>query len=405
MSTSRPRSAAKIAAALRNSPIYVDDRLARELPAKNRKRLETELAKAPRPVFLLVVPIRKTEGEWGDGEQLANSVHARLDAAGTYVTLDADFENHLQAYPFGLGETQESQAKDAAWAANLERGLWDATLADRLERCVQLLVTGQGSAAYRKARAEPGSDRTGGSTGAEQGEERDGFPVLPTTVAGTAVLLAVGGLVWLRRRGDEAPRVGLVPREVFRTARKASLTRLRETASAATVAFGEEVSEAGLDSPDPRVAANVQRALDAYQAAGMVLEKARDLPDYAGVLVLVDTGREALAAARAVAGRRRPDRPSPLCFFNPLHGDSARTAKWRPLGQRRGLKVPVCAECGSALASRRLPDTLPARSDGADIPYYEVSADRSVWAATGYGAFAGDLIERILRGEHRRAAG
>jgi hypothetical protein len=37
-------------------------------------------------------------------------------------------------------------------------------------------------------------------------------------------------------------------------------------------------------------------------------------------------------------------------------------------------------------------------------PYLEADPSRSVWAATGFGVFCDDLVERILRGDlhHRR---
>ena len=55
------------------------------------------------------------------------------------------------------------------------------------------------------------------------------------------------------------------------------------------------------------------------------------------------------------------------------------------------------------MAERRAPEVLTDRVDGHDVPYFEVDADRSVWAATGYGALRDDLDARILRGDLRRS--
>ncbi|MFI6981738.1 hypothetical protein ACIBSV_24505 [Embleya sp. NPDC050154] len=55
-----------------------------------------------------------------------------------------------------------------------------------------------------------------------------------------------------------------------------------------------------------------------------------------------------------------------------------------------------------------VPDILTARvADGAYLPYYEVPAERSVWSATGFGAFGGDLVEQVRRAlpGGRRAVG
>jgi len=50
--------------------------------------------------------------------------------------------------------------------------------------------------------------------------------------------------------------------------------------------------------------------------------------------------------------------------------------------------------------SVRCPETATTscRVHGRDVPYYEVDPSRSVWAATGYGQFCDDLIERVLAG-------
>ena len=89
----------------------------------------------------------------------------------------------------------------------------------------------------------------------------------------------------------------------------------------------------------------------------------------------------------------------PLCFFNPLHGVSARYVTWSPISQRQGLTVRACNECARRVKRRREPDALRCHVHGRDIPYYEVNPKHSVWAATGYGQLRHDLIERVLAGE------
>ena len=41
---------------------------------------------------------------------------------------------------------------------------------------------------------------------------------------------------------------------------------------------------------------------------------------------------------------------------------------------------------------------LYCREHGREIPYYEADPKHSVWAATGYGQFSDNLIERVLAG-------
>jgi hypothetical protein len=139
--------------------------------------------------------------------------------------------------------------------------------------------------------------------------------------------------------------------------------------------------------------AQLGQALDAYQAAGKVLDQASGVCDLAGVLVLTQFGRNAAEATQAA---RPVPKARPLCFFNPLHGAAGHEIRWRALGERETLDVHVCDDSSRAAAQHRLPDVLVDRAAGQEVPYYEVDPEHSVWAATGYGQFADDLVQRIL---------
>lgn len=115
--------------------------------------------------------------------------------------------------------------------------------------------------------------------------------------------------------------------------------------------------------------------------------------------MFVRLGRD---AATASGGGARAPAAVPLCFFNPLHGVSARRISWRPIGQRQVLSVRGCAECAKRVRRRRQPDALTCHVHGRDVPYYEIDPKQSVWAATGYGQLRDDLIERVLAGQSRR---
>lgn len=118
----------------------------------------------------------------------------------------------------------------------------------------------------------------------------------------------------------------------------------------------------------------------------MTLDAATSLADLAGVLVLVNLGRGG----------------PPLCFFNPLHGTSARLVTWRLIGTREQLRVPACTDCQHAVSRYRPPEVLPDTVGKKHVPYLEVDPERSVWAATGFGVLSDDLVDRILRGDLRR---
>ena len=145
------------------------------------------------------------------------------------------------------------------------------------------------------------------------------------------------------------------------------------------------------------------RGRDAYQAAGKVVDAARDLPDLAGVLVLVDRARDALASARSLAEGGRKIPPSPLCFFNPLHGDATVTVDWRPIGQRDRLRVQACRACSKAVRSHRMPsDQAPHHMPGAFFYWIEgeAAATNPALLASAVGAL--DRVTLAMR--HRPQA-
>lgn len=222
-----------------------------------------------------------------------------------------------------------------------------------------------------------------------------------TTVSGTgrAVLAGAGGVMftrWTRRRGAPADEFLGAPSIAMGIAQQAQEDEARERARREILELGELLGRPG-DQPCGDVRLQ-QRALDAYAAAEKVLDRAHDIADLAGALVLAHEGRHAFGAATAAAKGKKPPAAVPLCFFNPLHGVSARQVAWRPLGQWRAVEVRGCDECARRVKRRRPPDALSCRVHGRDVPYYEIDPSRSVWAATGYGQFCDDLIERVLAG-------
>ena len=404
-----PSPGQRLAAALRRSPIYVDPSVASALPRAERRRLIAKIAEAPAPVFVVLVPLVEG-GTWSDADQLATVVHDRLGRDGIFITF-GDRGTDLVAREWG----GDHQARDAAWAVRLDRAMDGAPLADRLSRIVDLIISGTGTREYERVSAEidARARRRRESGGAPPGTAPDddghdgGGLALPLGAAGLAAAGVAGLVLWRRRRMAAALRDAdglLLPRTVFATASRAGEDRLREQASREVLAFGELLDDSDVPASDERARALMTRALDAYQAAGKTLDAARGVPDLAGVLVLVDQGRDALASARSVA-KGGPEIPAmPLCFFNPLHGDATTGIDWRPLGRRRRLRVRTCRECARAVRDKRTPDVLMDARSGRDVPYYEADPAQSVWAETGYGQLRDDLVHRVLRGDLNRNA-
>ncbi|SNR85055.1 hypothetical protein [Actinomadura mexicana] len=395
-----PTPGERLAAALRRSPVHVDPSLASALPAAARRALIAKLRRAPAPVFVVLVPIVKG-GTWTDAEQLATVVHDRLGRDGIFITFDDDSQD-LRAREWG----GDHRADRAAWAVTLDRAMDDAPLADRLSRVADLIVSGTGQQEYDRVSAEIDKRYKArhGTPPPGRGAEGGGLALpLGAGAAGAAAAGAAGFLLWRRRRMASVRREGerlLMPRTVFATANRATEDQLREQASREVIAFGELLDDSTVPTSGERPRTLVARALDAYQAAGKTLDAARGVPDLAGVLVLLDQGRDALASAQAVAKGRPEIPPVPLCFFNPLHGDATSELDWRPLGSRRRLSVRTCRPCARAARDKRTPEVLTDRRDGREVPYYEADPSRSVWAETGYGQLRDDLIERVLRGDN-----
>ncbi|MET9291161.1 hypothetical protein [Streptomyces sp. NPDC003077] len=206
-------------------------------------------------------------------------------------------------------------------------------------------------------------------------------------LAAGPLLVLTATFLLLRRRSrlrDLAAPFAL-PRSVFAAARQADAAALREQAA-------EEVARLAQEARAPHTEpARAQSALASCSTAETVLGQARGIPDLAGVFALVSEGRAALA--------RTPD-ALPLCFFHPLHGPALRRVPWRPSADRDHIRVAACDGCLRALRGRRTPQVLVDRLDGAEVPYYTVPPERSLWSATGYGSLlTGESLTTRIRRE------
>ncbi|MEV0170936.1 hypothetical protein AB0I00_07390 [Streptomyces sp. NPDC050803] len=380
-----PSPGERIAGALRASPVYVDDSYAEAVPPPKQRQLARQISATGLPIKVVLTPLTKGDSFDGEADTLAAVVRDRLPQRELIlITTDGTFTDSLNGYEWPADTHQTSDAVAAAGFLDETR---NAGLADLTAKAVELVAEGDGTAVYEEAMDDLSSPR---STPAPA--PTDTASSWPTWATAAAAALAVSALaafllVRHRRRTPRLPRV-------FATARAADETALRQRASAEAVALGEAAQAA-----DATTTPGLQRALDAYAAAGTVLDAARGVPDLAGVLALVTEGEDAL---------RDTPSPLPLCFFNPLHGRAIRRTTWRPLGRRDRAQVAVCTLCAAALHTRRAPEVLTdATPTGTLVPYFEVPVERSVWAATGYGSLlrGGEtLAGRVARGDFTRSA-
>ncbi|MFJ4818826.1 hypothetical protein [Streptomyces sp. NPDC088801] len=363
----------RIANALRTSPVYVDAAYAEAVPPSRQRQLSDRIRRTGLPIKVVLIPLAKGDAFDGESDLLAGTVRDRLPERRDLVliTSDGDFPDSLQGYEWP-GDTH--QARSAVAAAGFLDEMRDAGLADLTAKAVDLVAEGKGEQRYEEAMSDlggtarptqSGSD-SGSDSGSGSGSAMTGWWLLIAVPALALTVLATRAAL-LRSRTAPA-----VPQLVFTTARAADEAQVRRRAEAEVLALGEATRAA-----DVAATPGLQQALDAYAAAGTVLDEARGVPDLAGALALAQEGRDALAGSPGL----------PLCFFNPLHGRAALRTGWRPLGRRDRLDVAVCQECADALRDRRAPEVLTdTDEDGRTVPYFEVPARRSAWAASGYGS-------------------
>ncbi|MGW7068533.1 hypothetical protein ACWGII_10615 [Streptomyces sp. NPDC054855] len=411
-SPAAPSPGQKVADALRKSPVYVDAAYADSVPPARQKQLVRQIEKTGLPIKVALVPLVQGDAYDGESDAFAEVVRDRLAQRELILVTGGDrWTGDLHGFEW---PEEKQQAADAVSTVGFLDEMKDAGLAEQTEKAIELIARGDGTKAYEEATADLGKATSGGSGSGshpEAGNEEEGSSswLLPTAIA-LAAALAVGGLffVGVRRRGrgrrNRYPSATgspfAFPKAVFAAARAADEEALRRQTEAEVTALGETAAEA-----DPASTPALQRALDAYAAAGKVLDSARGLPDLAGVLALVAEGRDALAPADGTAPS-----PLPLCFFHPLHGRAALRLRWRPLGRRDQLNVAACDECATAVRSRRAPEVLTDTHEGRALPYFEVPPEQSLWAATGYGSLLRDterdgLAARVGRGEFPRGRG
>lgn len=194
------------------------------------------------------------------------------------------------------------------------------------------------------------------------------------------------------------------------------------------VDVGEQLSgsELSLGNGEEQAAREYRLALDAYMAAGKLLDEATEPVELAGVSALLDiaVARFATATARH-DGKHAPHRRG-RCFYNPMHGPASHAgpdASHKPKKRQRqsapagrAPTVPMCADCRSRTQANLPLDVLPAavvvrlsrRSRVlVEVPYFAVPHDRSIWSATGYGSLPGssdaELVRRVMHGEYRHS--
>lgn len=331
----------RVAAALREDPLFVDTDLADVFPGPVRAALRAEMRQAEdalqAPVYFIALPNPRESEAKGSGELVLDGVHARLGEDGLYLMVDhrgrlaGDAYGVPRDFGYELVDWEIGDAED-----------WDAPMADLVGR-VSTVLDKAVAAPYGEPSTEDGT-----VTPPSFVEEETASSAREPAIFGPffAGLLILGPLLALLLWGLWAavralPSLAGAARQPARP----GLRRLRALARRELRALAERLENAG----DTRGAA---AALRAYDAASLVADEAHRSTDSAeealdlvGVVVLSRQGGAALA-------EDLPHGPA-FCAVNPLHGRAAGT---RSAGgpYPPGAVCAACAPLSRAEIARRV---------------------------------------------------
>ncbi|MFC9844650.1 hypothetical protein ACFWFF_34885 [Streptomyces sp. NPDC060223] len=348
-----------VAAALRESPVYVDPAASAQLSTADADTLAKKIRAADKPVFVAVLPADFPT------ENLFQNLRTSTGITGLYA--------------IRLGDQFNARADSAVMSTTAVQNL--VTSVQNNENTTTQLNDFADRALANIGGAAPASWDTGST---------DGGGVSTTaliTVGAVAVLGGAGAYTLVRRNKRRKAEE-----------QRAALDKLRVVVDEDITAFGEELdrldfhpAEAGADDA---MRADYERALDAYEQAKSSMAAAQHPEDVRAVTKALEDGRFSLAelAARR-EGRPVPERRAP-CFFDPRHGPSVADATWTPAGGAT-REVPVCAADQARLADGADPAIREVDTEYGRRPYWDAGPAYGPWAG---GYFGGGLLPGLLVG-------
>ena len=141
----------------------------------------------------------------------------------------------------------------------------------------------------------------------------------------------------------------------------------------------------------PQAVNQYTRAYEQLERAEEAFERARSPADLAPVSGALESGRYAMAAARALFEGRDPPKRRPPCFFDPRLGPSVNDVGWEPpSGPPR--PVPACAACIRQIAGGVQPQPRRVRAGLRRVPFYDAPAHFESWFGGYFGGAAADLV-------------
>jgi hypothetical protein len=355
------------AAALRSEHVYVDPGATAIVSEQDADQLRSSVPAAGTPIFIAVLPATARQDAGGSTRMLAQAIAEKVARPGAYMVVAGD-QWAAGAIGGTLPEGRAAALGREAFAANGR----DAAVA------LRQWVEGVAAEARAGGAAQGGPADTvdGGGTGGGRGG-------LAGTIAGVAVLtlLLVGGgaLLFAARRR--------------RRQRERELAEVKSMAQEDLVALGEDIRALDIDTAmpgaDPEAVRHHAAAVDAYQRAARILDRARRPQDLAGMSAALEAGRFSMASARAILEGRPPPERRPPCFFDPRHGPSTEDVEWAPPG---GIPrtVPACAADAQRIRDGVVPEARQVLTGaGGRVPYYDAPGYYAPWFGGYFGGFGG----------------
>jgi hypothetical protein len=361
------------AAGLRADGVYVDPGATAIVSEQDAARLQGMVAEAGTPIYIAVLPAAARREEGDSTRMLAQAIARRVEQKGTYMVIAGD---QWAAGNIG-GTLPDGRAAALGTAAFRDNGS-DAAAA--MEQWVQ----GVAAAAREGGQAQPGDAAQGGQVepvaGGDTGDGRGGAggTILGVAVA-TLLLVGGGALIFGSRRR--------------RRERERELAEVKNVAQEDLVALGEDIRALDIDTSmpgaDPEAGRHHADAVDAYQRAARILDRAARPEDLAGMSAALEAGRFSMASARAILEGRPPPERRPPCFFDPRHGPSTEDVEWTPPG---GIPrtVPACAADAQRLRDGVEPDSRQILTGaGGRVPYYNAPGQYAPFMGGYFGGFGG----------------
>jgi hypothetical protein len=187
----------------------------------------------------------------------------------------------------------------------------------------------------------------------------------------------------------------------FKTRRQREWEEVRDAARDDMVALGDDIRALDLDVEMPDVNPDAKQrygqAVEAYDRANLVFERARQPEDLEAMASALEEGRFAMVAAKAIMEGREPPERRPPCFFDPRHGPSTEDVDWAPPGGQP-RPVPACAADALRIKEGFDPHGRQVTVDGRPTDYWNAPAHYGPYAGGYFGGAGGGLLPGLLMG-------